>query len=261
MSSLRNRLLSLAACLVLLSGCKEAAREDAGAGAERADRTQLGLTSSLPLYWPLGSDLSALLSDAAPVPWQREVLEREYELVPLATLSPLDKGDGNAQTDPLEGLEQLAVIQPRGLAPADNVAIDDWVRKGGRLLLVLDPLLTGEYEVPLGSPERPVDSALIPPVVTRWGLAVSVKEHARYEDGFFEVPLGDTKLVVGHPGTISIVDPDAADCLLLADAVIAQCKVGKGRVTLLADAAVFETRKFAGENGEELLALLRFAFD
>ncbi len=39
-----------------------------------------------------------------------------------------------------------------------------------------------------------------------------------------------------------------------------KCKVGKGTVTLLADAAVFEDRELAGENGAAILTLLRFAF-
>lgn len=246
---------------MLLAGCSEASPAAEQSIASTQAKPRLGLISSLPLYWPQGTDFSQLLAADAPIPWQRGVLEQEYDLVLLDTLSPIDEGATGSEFDPLEGLDRIAVIQPRGLAPSDNVAVDAWVREGGKLLLVLDPLLTGEYEAPLGSPQRPVDSALIPPIVARWGLAVSVEERDAFEDGFYEVPIADSKLVVGHPGTIAIEDPDAADCSILSRGVMARCMVGKGTVLLLADAAAFETLEFAGENGEELRALLRFAFD
>ncbi|QFT77060.1 hypothetical protein [Erythrobacter sp. THAF29] len=261
MSSVLSKLTAIAAALALLAGCNEGSSAAEGAAKGATVKRKLGLNSSLPLYWPLGVDIPELLSDEAPVPWQRRVLEQEYDLVLLGTLSPIEEGLTGAETDPLRDIDRLAVIQPRGLAPADNVALDNWVREGGKLLLVLDPLLTGEYEVPLGSPQRPVDSALIPPIVARWGLEVSVEDHDSFENGFYEVPVGRSRLVVGHPGAIAVADPNAADCGILARGVMARCKVGEGQVVLLADAAAFETAEFAGPDGEELLALMRFAFD
>lgn len=261
MSTARNRLVAGLGCLALIGACSETSPAAPGAETGTAKKRELGLNSSLPLYWPLGAEFTDLLSDQAPVPWQRAILEQEYDLKLLDTLSSFEDGATGAESDPLKGLERLAVIQPRGVTPSDNVALDDWVRAGGRLLLVLDPLLTGEYDVPLGNPQRPVDSALIPPVVARWGLEVSVTLFESFEDGFFEVPLGTANLPVGHPGTIGIADPDAADCTILARGVAARCSVGAGQVMVLADAAVFETREFAGENGEKVSAVLQFAFD
>lgn len=137
----------------------------------------LGLMSSLPLTWPLDADMEAILGGADPMTWQRLAIGHCYTPVPLDTLSP---ADGSAPEDiakgPLAQLDRLAIIQPRGLSPADNVALDAWVRAGGRLLLALDPALTGDYDLPLGDPRRPVDAALIPPVVARWGLAVRFDE-------------------------------------------------------------------------------------
>lgn len=261
MSIVRNRLAAIAAALALLGGCGQASPTGERAKASSPEKHKLGLTSSLPLYWPLGADFQELLSDESPIPWQRVVLERDYDLVLLGTLSPFEEGGTSAEIDPLDDIERLAVIQPRGLAPADNVALDNWVRDGGKLLLVLDPMLTGEYDLPLGNPQRPVDSALIPPVVARWGLEVSVEDYDVFENGFYEVPIGGSKLVVGHPGTVTVADPDAADCTVLSRGVMARCKVGEGQVVLLADAAAFETAEFAGRDGEELLALMRFVFE
>jgi hypothetical protein len=50
-------------------------------------------------------------------------------------------------------------------------------------------------------------------------------------------------------GQISLPDPAAADCTLLADGAAARCAVGKGQVTVIADAAVFEHDELAGDGG------------
>jgi hypothetical protein len=211
--------------------------------------------SSLPLYWPLGAEIGEITGGSAALPWQRAAMEGAYAIEPLDTLAPIPGlAPGAPATDPLAGLERLAVIQPRGLSPADNVALDDWVRAGGRLLLVLDPALTGDYDLPLGDPRRPVDSALIPPVAARWGLAV--RFDAEQAAAVVERQLGGAALPLALAGEVAITDPDAARCTLLAEGAAAQCDVGKGRVTLIADAALFEHPELAGEGGAGLRALL-----
>ena len=226
-----------------------------------AARPALGLMTSLPLYWPLGADSGAIASGRAAVPWQRSALEQAFSLTPLDTLSPMPGLAADApEVDPLAGLHRLAVIQPRGLSPADNVALDTWVQGGGRLLLVLDPMLTGEYDLPLGDPRRPAEVALIPPVVARWGMKVSYAEPdteagvvaastATLPDGRI-LPLAD-------PGTLALLPEGKARCTLAGKSgVMATCRIGKGTVTLIADAALFEHPELAGENGTALRALV-----
>lgn len=251
---------AFAAVLLALTGCSPAPSGTAQETAPSAfDRPRLGLMTSLPLYWPENAELADLAAGRASAPWQRGAIETRYRIVPLDTLSPIPalSPDG-PEVDPLAGIDRLAVIQPRGLSPADNVALDQWVRAGGRLLLVLDPALTGEYDTPLGDPQRPVDSALILPVVGRWGLAVSFDDAqtvavqaARFEEA--ELPLALS-------GQVAVTDP-AADCTVLAEGAAARCEVGKGQVTLIADAALFEHPDLAGEGGARLLTLLDAALD
>lgn len=215
----------------------------------------LGLMTSLPMYWPEGAGLADLAAGRGAVPWQRQVIETRYAIAPLDTLSPIAAlPSDTGELDPLNGLTRLAVIQPRGLSPDDNVALDHWVRNGGRLLLLLDPALTGEYEAPLGDPRRPVDSALIPPVVARWGLAVRFDE--TQELTLVNAVLDGVQLPLALPGQITITDPAAADCTLHAQTAAAVCRVGKGRVTVIADAALFEHPELAGKNGARLHAVL-----
>lgn len=251
----RNR-WALAAVLLALAGCgpEPAAKVTTPAGAQ----TSLGLMTSLPLYWGEGAGIADLAAGRAAHPWQRTALEQRYMLAPLDTLSPIPALSPEApEVDPLAGIERLAVIQPRGLSPADNVALDAWVRAGGRLLLVLDPALTGDYDIALGDPRRPVDSAPVPPVVARWGLSISFD--AGQDVAVTTAAIDGVPLPLALPGRVAITDP--ANCSLVAGGAAAACRVGKGRVTLIADAALFEHPELAGEGGAGLLAVLASALE
>lgn len=253
---LRGNSRAIALAAALLTACSPAA----DAPAQPASQPPLGLMSSLPLYWPADAALADIAAGTAPLPWQRRAIETRYRIVPLDTLSPVLTVSPDApETDPLTGLQRLAVIQPRGLSPADNVALDDWVRAGGRLVLVLDPALTGDYAPPLGDPRRPVDSALIPPVVARWGLTITFDETQPLEP--VTAPFAEGSLPLALPGRIAIAGAAGKACTLAADAAVAICRVGKGKVTLIADAALFEHPELAGEDGADLAALLAAALE
>ena len=222
-------------------------------------RMQLGLMTGLPLYWPLEASFEQIAQNDYDTPWFRTLTEPHYELIPLDTLSPIPALDPSAEPDNLmEGIEHFALIQPRGLAPSDNVALDEWVRAGGRLLLVLDPQLSGHYELPLGHPRFPSITAFIPPVVERWGLAIQYDGEQSEELAFAALP--DAELPVHLYGEIAVLDGAENTCRVDVSRALAQCDVGAGRVTLLADAAVFEHDELAGEEGELLSALMSFAF-
>lgn len=251
---------ALLALLLTACGAGEApSRETPDKGAA-PDRPALGLMTSLPLYWPLGAELADLAGGTVAPPWQRAALEQDHRLVLLDTLSPIPAlTDGGTETDPLSGLTRLAIIQPRGLAPADNVALDAWVQAGGHLLLVLDPLLTGDYDLPLGDARRPSDVALIPPVVARWGLAITFDETQDPTPRM--VSLGEGLIPLALAGDIALDPATARRCTRVAGGAAARCDVGKGRVTVLADAAVFEQAAAEGAASSGIAALLAFAFD
>jgi hypothetical protein len=265
----RNSALA-AALLALLAACGNAPADEVAAAAApcanghasaaNSEPPPLAVMTSLPLFWPLGAAMGDVLSGAAPPPWQQSAISPCYSPVAIDTLSP-DNGlaPDNPDNGPLAGHKRLAVIQPRGLSPADNVALDNWVRGGGRLLLMLDPALTGEYDLPLGDPRRPVDAALIPPVVARWGMAVRFDEAQAAE--LRTAPMGAVALPLVLAGEVAITDPGAGQCTLLADGAAARCVVGKGRVTLIADAALFEHPELAGEGGAAVQAVLAAAFE
>ncbi|MEM6475190.1 MAG: hypothetical protein AAF687_03395 [Pseudomonadota bacterium] len=270
MKRLNLALAGLAAFILTACGAPQDPAQAKAEPAAKADNPApapdapvLGLMTSLPLYWPLGADFADLASGDAERPWQRVAIERRYRIEPLDTLSPIAALDADQPaTDPLASLERLAVIQPRGLTPSDNVALDNWVRAGGHLLLVLDPMLTGEYEAPLGDPRRPIDAALIPPVVKRWGMEITFNDMQGGDFG--ELPLNAGYIWLAQSGVIKREQTPETSCDLSLGDVIAQCRVGKGRVTLLADAASFEHTLDEFENARTkeppLLNVLDFAF-
>ena len=127
MRPLRSSLSAFAAGLLCLA---TACHADEAAPAELPE---LGLMGTIPIYWGESDDFGQLLSDEGEVHWARAQLEAGYRLRLLDMLSE----------ESLAGLEVLMLAQPRALSPQENVALDTWVRRGGKLLLFADPLLTG----------------------------------------------------------------------------------------------------------------------
>ncbi|MDJ0641853.1 MAG: hypothetical protein QNJ15_03460 [Erythrobacter sp.] len=217
--------------------------------------------TSLPLYWSLEADISELAQGNGEKPWQRVLLERQFELVPLDTLSSIrGLSPDDPETDPLEGLERIAIIQPRGLSAADNAALDEWVKAGGQLLILLDPQLTGDYHLALGDPRRPVDMALQPPVIPRWGV-VGAYSPALQDVRNIELAGGNIPVWMGSELRGITVASGLNGCEIHESRLISRCEsVGEGTVTFLGDAAVFEHPELAGEDGAAIRVLLDFAF-
>ena len=191
----------------------------------------LGLVTSLPIYWGEPGELGDLLNRSAAPHRVRTLLEKDYTLLPLDALG---MPDGTLDSE-LGRLNRLLVAQPRALTPADNVALDSWVRAGGRLLLVLDPMMTDHSAYAVGDKRRYNDVALIPPVLNRWGLALAYAEGAQPR----QVRFNGTRLPVDESGTLAASgesEPDSS-CRVEADGVIARCRIGKGSVLVVADAA------------------------
>ena len=190
----------------------------------------LALFTSLPIYWPEAGDVSALLNASERQHWARLALERRWALQPLDTLT----GDGG-----LGGHRNLLMAQPRPLTPAENVALDAWVGAGGRLLLFADPALTAESAFALGDPRRPQDLVLLSPILARWGLELTYDsrqplggEELRLENG--------ARLPVRLAGRFALLESGRGACRLSQEATVARCRIGEGRLTAVADAALFE---------------------
>lgn len=208
----------------------------------------LGLFTSLPIIWGEGEADAGRLSDllAADRPPHRvkTVLSTLGPLVPLDTLERLGPD-----------LKRLVIAQPRPLSPVENVALDDWVRGGGQLLLVADPMLTAHSAFAVGDPRRPQDVVLLSPILRRWGLELTFDEGQ--PAGLRAVAVNGPAMPVDLAGAWRSSDPA---CTLEGESLLAICKIGRGRVLALADAEVLSAEDPEAVRAPALASLLRRAF-
>lgn len=220
-----SRCAPLVLALSLVLGSCTAQPTDAASSAKRPD---LGLMSTLPLYWGEASGVGELLKDSPGegAGWVRPALEERFDLVPLDVLSD----------ETLSPLRHLILAQPRALSAAENVALDAWVRRGGRLLLFADPMLTRHSRYAMGDRRRPQDVVLLSPILAHWGLTLRFDEDQR--EGERIETAGGVAMPLYLAGDF-IAGPGGA-CRLADNPVLAQCRLGEGRVVALADAALLD---------------------
>ena len=218
----------------------------AGCTQSPAQLQTIALFTTLPILWQEADDLRGLLGSDAPEHWALPVLRAQGEVRALNTLT--------ADPDPLAGIGLLVMAQPRALAPQENVALDQWVRRGGRVLLFADPMLTADSRFALGDKRRPQDVALLSPILARWGLRLEFDEgEAAGERG---AALFGAQLPVNLPGRLALTEVGGR-CRLLSERIAAQCRIGRGRALIIADAALFEpVEENEADRRRELLRLL-----
>lgn len=202
------------AALVFLAGCREAPA--------RADKPDVLLLTSLPVLF--GEDFSL---EAGPSPL-RDALEARFTVKPIALAE-------RAQLGPDGGL--LLMAQPRAQTAEALVELDAWVRGGGRLLLLADPLLEWPTSKGLGDPLAPMIAFADTGLLKHWGL-VLYRPESGGASGSFEVVKG-------------------ANCTLEDEASLARCSVGKGKVTVIADADFVRNEAGARRVADELDRLAR----
>jgi hypothetical protein len=137
----------------------------------------------------------------------------------------------------LASFEHMLLAQPRLLRPQELVALDDWVRAGGHVVILADPLLRWPDERPLGDPRRAPVTSLFDPLMTHWGLTLEPARPERVErrvlaSGAMIQLAGASHFAVGK----------GAPCSLAENGLIAYCRIGKGRAVLIADADWIDDR-------------------
>ncbi len=209
------------------------------------DPEPVGLFTSLPLIWGEGEDPQQLLAAGQSPHRVKQALSALGPIRPLDTLDDLQPG-----------LKRLVIAQPRPLSPTENVALDNWLRGGGQLLLLADPLLTEPSVYPLVDPRRPQDIVLLSPILTRWELELTFDE---------QQPVG-VRPVAADGLTIPVNLAGAwrsagANCRIAGAGLLVLCQVGRGRLVALADAEVLSAHDKDRLRRDALAGLLRRAFN
>jgi len=207
----------------------------------------LGLMTTLPLLWSEGGIEADLSKDAAPHPAFTR-LSDHYNITPVDDLK--------AWAPKLKQL--LLLAQPRAFAPSELVWIDNWVRQGGHVLILADPALQWGSLYPLGDKRRPLFTSMLSPLFAYWGVELALP----LAD---EAPVSMRKIGVFNIRTVTAGEwlpkaPGAeGSCAILAKGLLADCRIGKGRAVLVADADFVDTAFWEGRGMRILTGKDEFA--
>jgi hypothetical protein len=206
----RALLLSIAATIAAVLLVALVWRPPALSGRPAGERPPLLLLTSLPLVF--GEDFS-LSGGGSPA---LKALSSRYRIVPISVTDNAELGKGRL----------LLMAHPLAQPAEDLVALDNWVRGGGSVLLLADPMLEWPSRLPLGDPLRAPPMFMDTGLLAHWGLRLEAPE----ERGPEVRKLGTYDVLTVSPGLL------LGGCRISADRLVAHCRVGKGRATVVADA-------------------------
>ncbi len=164
-------------------------------------------------------------------------LESRYTVTPIAV----------ADAPTLARGRLLLMAHPLAQPAEALVELDAWVRRGGRLLLLADPMLEWHSERPLGDPLRPPPAFADTGLLAHWGLRLDAPD----ERGPKQLELGGHPILAGSPGSLA-----GNRCPISATRLIAHCRIGQGRATIVADADFLNVEDLDGPTQHNFEALL-----
>jgi len=208
---------------MLLAACHE--RSQSQAQPDRAStRPTLALLTGLPLAFGEGFTLNA---------------PRHPAMARLEAAFRVELIDGPEQ---LGSVRLLLAAQPRALTAERLVALDGWVRGGGRLLLLADPQLSWPTDLPLGDKQRPPFQYADTGLLARWGLRLEAPPPGSGETRF---AVGGHQVASPSAGSL---ERQRGSCRVAPDRRTARCDLGRGSATIVADADFI-----TGDGGPEAL--------
>jgi len=196
-----------------------------------AERPALLLLTSLPLMFAENFSLEGGGSPAL------KALQSRYRIVPISVTDEADLAKGRI----------LLMAHPRAQPAEDLVALDQWVRGGGRVLLLADPMLEWASGRALGDPLRPPSMFMDTGLLAHWGLTLEAPEERGPKVG----RIGGADVLTASPGTLS-----GSACVVGGGGLVAHCRIGKGHATVIADADFLNVDDLDGPTDHNLDALL-----
>ena len=174
-----------------------------------SEKVPLQLLTSLPIVFGEDFDVKKAGSPAL------TALSKSFTVSPVSTTSSKELRNS-----------LLLMAQPPAQTPENLVALDAWVRRGGRVLLLADPLLEWPSKRPLGDPLRPPAMFTDTGLLAHWGLRLDAPDTR----GGAERRLAGYTIIALSPGALY------GRCIISSDRLVAECRIGKGWAAVVADA-------------------------
>jgi hypothetical protein len=195
-----------------------------------SERPTLLLLTSLPLLFNEGFSLQGGGSPAL------KRLQTRYRIVPISVTDAAELRKGRL----------LLMAQPPAQTPENLVALDAWVRSGGHLLLLADPMLEWPSERPLGDPLRPPPMFTDTGLLAHWGLRLDAPD----QRGPAERELEGLQVLTVSPGRLE------GRCSVSNDALIARCRLAGGQAIIVADADLLDVNRLGPEASQNIDGLI-----
>ncbi len=207
----RSALIALLATILIAAGAVAFVGRQNDSVEAKAERPTLMLLTTLPLIF--GESFSLEGGGSAAL----EALEQRYQVVPISVTATSELKQG------------AILLMAHPLAqPADAlVDLDQWVRSGGKLLLLADPALDWHSDRPLGDRLRPLPAFADTGLLGHWGLRLDAPD----ERGPRALMIRDREVLTASPGQLF-----GEGCSISKQRLVADCRIGKGHVTVIADA-------------------------
>jgi hypothetical protein len=178
-------------------------------------RPVLLLLTSLPLMFDEDFTIEGGGSDAL------TALENHYRVTPISVTDGADLAKGRL----------LLMAHPLAQTAENLVVLDSWVRRGGRVLLLADPMLEWPSKRPLGDALRPPPMFADTGLLGHWGLRLDAPD----KRGPRAATLRGYAIMTASPGSLF-----GKGCRISADRLVASCRIGSGRATVIADADLLD---------------------
>lgn len=188
----------------------------------------LVLMSSIDLRWGEAEFGALAKGEIEPDPLYKR-LEETHKIIAADNVAQLQASKAKV----------ALLIQPRAFAPDELVRLDQWVRAGGRLLFFADPALQWPSHLPIGDPARPLFTSMHSPLFNHWGIELVLPMEAEAGSAEAQINIGrhDIRtLSAGQWQPVAAGNGGDGHCRIASEALVAECRPGKGQVILVADA-------------------------
>lgn len=236
----RRRIAAAAGAMLVVAATFAGIALRGGSGIEErppSERPDLLLLTGLPIVFGETFSLDAVGSPAL------AALQARYRVVPISA----------ADRRSLDRRRLLLMAQPQAQPAEMLVELDEWVRRGGRILLVADPVLEWPSARPLGDVLRPPTAFADTGLLGHWGLRLDAPDSL----GPATFAVDGRTVHASSPGSLEATGPG---CTVKAGGLVAHCRVGLGQATVIADADFLDLERQSGrarsDNSAFLLAEL-----